>query len=58
MEQKLSFEQWMKKVDAIIKAKTGLVSAYLPDYCYADSYERGNSPRSCAAMAIRAAKEY
>jgi hypothetical protein len=52
------FEAWMAQVDAALVKRCGLTSADLPDYCYADDYEDGATPRQAAVAAIHAAKEF
>ncbi len=54
---KLTFEDWMKQIDAIISARTGLTHDDLPDVCYRDWYEDGMSPKRAASAAIANAKE-
>ncbi len=55
---KLSFTDWMAKVDAIIIAKTGLSSDDLPDLLYDNEYEDEATPLEAAKAAIAAAKEF
>ena len=54
----MTFQQWMRKVDAIIDAITGMSADDLPDYCYADAFEDGVKPATAARRAIGAAQEY
>lgn len=55
---KKSFDQWLKEVDAAIKAKfMGLGMLDLPDCPYADWYEDGVTPKGAASRAIKRAKE-
>jgi len=49
------FDTWMKAVDKHCVALCGLESADLPDYCYADAYDDGLTPKQAAKAAIRAA---
>ena len=50
---KLSFEQWMARVDAIISdACGGFTSADLPDCCYRDWFNDRVSPKSAAKRAM------
>jgi hypothetical protein len=49
------FRDWLRKVDAVVRAKTGMSYDDLPDYCYADRYEEGARPATVANEAIRAA---
>lgn len=51
----MSFDDWMKRVDAHIAKRFGLTSADLPDCCYRDWYCDGMGPVSAAKKAIRAA---
>lgn len=51
------FNAWMKKVDAVLIAKTGLSNSDLPDWTYFDAFEDGATPASAAKQAIKAAKE-
>jgi len=55
---KLTFEDWMKKVDKIIESRVGLSSDDLPDVCYRDWYDDGISPDRAANRAIKSAVEY
>ena len=54
----MTFQQWMRKVDAIIDAITGMSADDLPDYCYADDWAYGEKPATTARRAVRAAREY
>lgn len=40
----MTFEDWMKKVDAIFIRKTGLDRDSWPDWCYYDAFEDGCTP--------------
>lgn len=42
---KLTYEQWMKKVDSLIGAKTGLSVDDLADYPTRDWFESGMTPQ-------------
>lgn len=53
MAKRMSFEQWMKKVDAIIDADCGLSSDDLGDQDYLSWYEDGMSCREAAMDALR-----
>lgn len=57
---KLTYREWMAQVDATIAKLTGglLDSRCLPDFCYADYYADGVSPKQAAKDAIKAAMEY
>lgn len=39
----LTYRQWMKEVDKLLEAKTGLWIDILPDWTSRDSYESGAS---------------
>lgn len=52
------FKAWMAKVDAAVAAKCGLSASDLPDVCYRDWYEDGVTPKSAAARAVKAAREF
>ena len=52
----LSFESWMKVVDAYISRACYFTSADLPDCCYSDWFEDGKSAKAAAAKAIKMAK--
>ena len=52
---RMSFEQWMAKVDAILMKKCGLDSRDLDDWRYADAFEEGESPAHAARDAYEAA---
>lgn len=53
MARKVTFEAWLAKVDAAIRAKTGLTLRDLDDCPYADWYEDGVSPATAAKRAIK-----
>jgi len=55
--RKTTYEVWKDQVDAELLRRVGLTSDDLPDYCYRDSYEAGESPRSVAQEVIAALKE-
>lgn len=57
MAIKLTYEQWMKQVNDALYKKCGMGADMLPDWNYRDDYTDGVSPTSCAAHAIRNAKE-
>lgn len=50
---KVSFEAWMRAVDAACEAKCGLSVHDLEDVAFADWYEDGVSAKSAALRAIR-----
>jgi len=49
---KRTFDQWMAAMDAILIRKFGLTSADLPDICYRDMYDDGESPAAAARQAL------
>jgi hypothetical protein len=50
---KLSFDEWMKQVDAELTKRIGLVSDDLPDQQYRDWYDAGTDPVLVAKRIIR-----
>lgn len=50
-----TFEQWMKKVDAVLVRRVGVDSMDLPDVCYSEMFEDGFTAAGAAARALRAA---
>jgi hypothetical protein len=57
MPAKITFNDWMAKVDAALLRKCGLDNRDLPDWTYVDAFEDGFTPNAAAAAALRAAKE-
>jgi hypothetical protein len=57
MANRMTFEDWMKAVDREISDKIGLTSDDLPDICYRDMYDDGDSAKTVAKRAIRNAGE-
>lgn len=57
MTRIMTFKEWMRKVNVIIEAKVGLSADDLPDYCYQDCYDAGETPTATARQAIRNAKD-
>jgi len=56
--EEAAFRAWMKKVDAYVQGITGGLSADdLPDYCYRDAHDAGQSPIKAARAAVRGARE-
>jgi hypothetical protein len=41
MKTKLTFEQWMSKINKRLETICGISTDDLPDMCYADMYEHG-----------------
>ncbi len=55
---KPSFEDWMRRVDAVITGRLcGLVSSDLPDCCYRDWFDAGVGPPEAARRAIANAND-
>jgi hypothetical protein len=54
----LAFEAWMKKVDQACEARFGISIHDLPDYCFRDAFDDGETPARTALDAIRAARDY
>lgn len=44
----ISFEGWMRQVDAALVSQVGLSSSDLPDQAYYDHYESGTEPKEVA----------
>lgn len=55
--RKLEFSEWMKQVDIELVRRCGMPSSCLPDYCYRDCYDAGDSAKETAAEAIEYAKD-
>lgn len=53
-----TFETWMKAVNAVILAKTGVEADDLPDFTFMDEWEDGATPSQAAKAAIAWAKEF
>lgn len=53
-----NFEDWLKRVDAIIQAKVQLSREDLPDIDYHGYFMQGMNCDRVAKIAIRNAKEY
>ena len=49
----MTFEQWMKEVDAYLNKHHGLDSRDLDDCCYADWHAQKVTPRLAARRAVR-----
>lgn len=50
--KKLSFRQWMNKIDGILYANIGLYTDDLGDVCYRDYFDSGISPQEVANEVI------
>ena len=50
--RRLTFEQWIAKVDEILVKRVGLGRDDLPDCCYRDWYDDGVSPSVAAKRAM------
>jgi hypothetical protein len=48
----MSFDDWMKKVDAAVSAKVGLGASDLADIAYWDLWSDGVSAKSAARIAL------
>ena len=44
----ITFESWMKRVDNYCRHVSGLSCYDLPDTCYRDKYDMGDSPSETA----------
>jgi hypothetical protein len=53
---KLTYKQWLDKVDDTMYRRIGLSVYDIDDYCYRDMYENGSTPAQAATAAIRYAK--
>lgn len=54
---KLSFEEWMRKVDQLVQSRVGLSAHDLPDWRYRDAYDDEMTPARAAAHVIKNAKD-
>jgi len=48
----MTFEQWMKEVDAILSCGEGVVTSDLPDQDYRTMFEEGCEPDEAAQFCI------
>jgi hypothetical protein len=55
--ENLTFEEWMKQVDAAVAKRCGLSAQDLPDVDYHGLYRTGDSPDEAARYAIRNAAD-
>lgn len=53
-----TFEQFMGRVDKILRLECGWGINDLPDYAYDVAYKANDTPAECARDAIQYAKEY
>lgn len=58
MDNDMTFEHWMSKVDFYIDEMIGMSSYDLPDIDYYSLYDSGCTPRRAAQKAIRNANNY
>lgn len=49
---KLTFKQWMKRVDRLLESALGLSSMDLSDKCWRDMFNDGITPKDAAADII------
>lgn len=49
---RLTFDEWMKRVDAHVSRICGLSYSDLPDIAYRDMYDDGASPKEAAQEAL------
>lgn len=54
---RMSFTDWMKKVDELLMARCGMCHRDLPDWRYRDAYDEGMTAREAARRAYHAAKD-
>lgn len=55
--RRITFEQFMEKVNNILILECGWGIDDLPDYCYGDSYKANDTPAECARDVIKNAKD-
>ncbi|ASJ79591.1 hypothetical protein SEA_KALNOKY_88 [Mycobacterium phage Kalnoky] len=48
----MSFEEWMRRVDRVMLAVTGLTHRDIADWNYRDAYDDDVSPRTAALKAL------
>lgn len=46
-----SFDTWKREVDAILVKLCGMTSDCIPDYCYRDAFDAGESAEQVASDA-------
>jgi len=57
-EDDKKFNDWWVKVDIALVNMCGMGVEDLPDYCYRDAFNAGQTPREVARDVIAAAKDY
>lgn len=55
---KRTFDEWLRDIDRVLLATTGLSHNDLPDCCYRDWYDSSVPATIAAARARRAARNY
>jgi hypothetical protein len=53
-----AFEVWMKKVDAVCNNRYGISIYDLPDFCFRDAFDDGETPASVVREAITVSEDY
>jgi hypothetical protein len=56
--RRMTLEQFMGRVDKILRLDCGWGVNDLPDYCYMDSYKANDTPAECARDVIKNAQGY
>lgn len=51
VDNELRFRLWLNEVDAILKDECGLTHEDLPDQCYRDMFDAGDSAEDAARVA-------
>lgn len=54
-DKRMTFETWMRAVDAAVESKAGVSVHDLPDCCFRDWYDAGTTATTAAKWALRAA---
>lgn len=52
----MSFENWKERIDKELEIMCGMWSNDIDDWCYADDYAVGLSPKASAKRALKNAK--
>jgi len=55
---RISFEEWKKKVDESLLKKCNMACDDLPDWDYWNAWDAGVTPSEAAKQVIKNAKEY